>query len=276
MKYVLIAVLILVFLVVVAILYSNYSFQKAFNSKVNEIFKDLPKATGTISEQDLSKLPPLMQGYLQQTGLIGKPYINKVRLTQRGRIRLKPDGKWLSFTAEQYYRLDKPAFVWNITIKMLGIPIIRGMDIYQEGKGYMKIKVLPFFTVVNATGKEVNEGSHSRYMNEIMWFPQMYLNDKLSYQQTADDKVLATFNDGGITTNAELTLKGDKLFNFECDRWYMADEGNITRKWSTPINKWGKLSGLYLPIAGHAEWDLEKTKFNYIEITVTDVEYLNN
>ncbi|QOR36611.1 hypothetical protein IMX26_07330 [Clostridium sp. 'deep sea'] len=267
-------VMVLIVLLIVTFSYSNYSFQRAYNAKVKEIFKDKPLAQGTISKADLNRLPPLMQNYLAKSGLVGKPYVNKVRLEQQGRIRLKPNGKWLSFTAEQYYRLDKPAFVWNTTIKILGIPIIRGMDIYQEGKGYMKIKVLPFFTVVNATGKEVNEGSHSRYLNEIMWFPQMYLSNKLHYQQTAENKLLATFIDSAITTTAELTISENKLLNFECNRWYMADEGNIARKWSTPLNKWGVLSDIYLPLAGHAEWDLDQSKFNYIEITIKDIEYI--
>ncbi len=275
MKVILKLILVILVLLSVLIWYGNYRFQKMSEAKVKEIYADLPSESGeVITSADLAALPPLMKKYLVDTGLVGQQHINKVQLKQQGRIRMSPEGRWLSFTAEQFYRLDKPAFVWNTTVRVLGIPVIRGVDVYQEGKGQMLIKVMPFFTVVNAQGEEVNSGAHSRYLNEIMWFPQMYLSPQIKFSSVDENLVRARFEDQGIVTVADIEINQDsRLVNFTCDRWYADDQADVTRKWSTPINEWGRLAGLELPLAGHAEWDLGDRTFKYIEIKLTDIKY---
>ena len=44
--------------------------------------------------------------------------------------------------------------------------VLRARDMYLEGKGHMLVKVASLFTVVDATGAEMDQGSMMRYLSE--------------------------------------------------------------------------------------------------------------
>src|SRR5215510_7908122 len=106
--------------------------------------------TDQIVTQDmLQHLPAPVQRYLSYSGVVGKPWINTVRLNYKGKFKLDADKPWMPMQVEQCYTTNPPGFVWDATFTVAGLPIMRGHDMYIEGRGHMVGKLLGLFTVVD-------------------------------------------------------------------------------------------------------------------------------
>jgi len=84
---------------------------------------------------------------------------------------------------------------------------------YYQGKGNMLIKIPPFVTIADARGKEIDQGTLVRYLNEVMWFPCAYLNDYVKWESIDSTSAKATIIYGGVTASAIL---------------YFDDEGSLS------------------------------------------------
>lgn len=82
----------------------------------------------TVTEGRLATLPAPAQRYLRHAGVVGKPVPRLVRVRQNGRLRSRPDARWMPFTAEQVYSVDPPAFVWRAGMPSLAMPLVAGRD----------------------------------------------------------------------------------------------------------------------------------------------------
>jgi hypothetical protein len=216
-------------------------------------------------------LPEPVQRYLRYTGIVGKESIHTVRLKQTGSIRMKPEGKWLPLTGEEYYTVDDPSFVWYGRVKLFPLFTMTARDKYGAGKGNMWIKLTPFITIANETGPSMDQGSVMRYFNEIMWFPTAYLNDNITWEAIDATSARATIHDQGHRESAVFHFNEQgQLTNFVAKRYREHDE---LATWSTPLSEYAEFNGLRLPSKGEGVWHLEDGEFSYIKLTVTDVEY---
>ncbi len=64
-----------------------------------------------------------------------------------------------------------------------------------------------------------------------------------------------------------------KLTNFTAER-YREIEGEFSLDpWSTPIEQYGELAGLKLPVYGQAMWNLPAGDLVYVELQITELQY---
>ena len=222
----------------------------------------------------LVDLPDPVQRYLAQTGVVGQPWIDTVRLRQTGRFRLGPDRPWMPMTAEQTYTTDPPAFVWNARFRVAGLPLLRARDEYRAGHGHMFARLAGLFTVFDVRGEELDQGTMMRYLNEMMWFPIAFLGDNVTWQAVDDRSAGVTFHDGGKSVSARLHFDATgRLTNFAALRYReMAGEFSLD-PWSTPITAYGARAGLNLPVRGQAVWNLPAGDLLYAELEITEIEY---
>ncbi|MHC4389430.1 MAG: DUF6544 family protein, partial [Planctomycetota bacterium] len=102
----------------------------------------------------LSNLPEPVQRYMEFTGVVGKPWIDTVRLKQVGKFRQGPERPWMPVTAEEFYTTDPPSLIWNARFKVAGLPILRAKDRYESGHGHMFGKLAGLFTVFDVSGEK--------------------------------------------------------------------------------------------------------------------------
>jgi len=234
-----------------------------------------PEWNEPIQEKHLQGLPPVVQNYLKQTGVIGKKMARTIRLHQTGGFRNSNDQKWMKTKAIQVYNIDSQEFVWFADVKMNPVMGFKGRDRLFEGKGAMTIKLMDIFKVVDARGEKINQGSRMRLLNEMMWFPTAYLHPSISWEAIDEYSARVTMNFGDVTESAIITFdEQNRVANFIADR-YM-DRGNepaTLEKWETPITEYGTINGLSLPISGYAVWKLEKEEdFKYVYLNITDIK----
>jgi hypothetical protein len=270
-KKILIAIILLIILVAVAALIGKYSFDRMVSKEVAQLFKNASKEKPEkITEADIARLPEPVQRYLRYTKTVGKDKIQTVRLKQIGKIRMKPDAKWMPFEAEQYYTTDNPAFIWKANVKFAPLLWISGRDSYVDGKGNMLIKVLSLIKVVDGAGPALDQGALCRYLNEMMWFPTAYLNSYIKWEPMNANAARAIMTVNGITAWAVLKFDDEgKLVDFIAERYMETTK----ETWSTPVSGYKEYNGIILPSGGKAVWNLKTGDFAYIELELVDIEY---
>lgn len=227
-----------------------------------------------VSEEMLEGLPEPVQRYLTFTGVIGNPRVHSVYLKQTGRFRQSLDQPWMPMEAEQSYTVDPPGFVWNARFKMAGLPLLRARDAYEDGHGHMYGKLAGLITVFDVRGEQLDQGAMLRYLSEMIWFPSAFLGDNISWESLDDHSALVTLSDHGKDVSGILYFGTEgRVTNFTTQRYREVDGDFSLDPWSTPIDRYGTLAGLNLPVTGKAVWNLPAGDLDYVELEITELVY---
>jgi hypothetical protein len=190
-------------------------------------------------------------------------------------MRPGPGGFTFPLIAEQWYTVEPPGFVWDATVPVAGIPVVRGRDGYLEGRGLMTIRggsVIPF---VDASGPEMDRASLLRHLSEMPWFPSAFLRERVTWEAIDDTTVRVSIADGDLRATGTLEIDTEgRLVAFRSERYAMVGKGFELRPWTAPTHAYGEFEGLRLPVKGAAVWTLpDGTDLPYIELELTELEY---
>jgi hypothetical protein len=227
-----------------------------------------------VSAELLNNLPAPVQRYMQFSGVLGKPWIQSVRLKQTGRFRTAAGRPWMPMTASQIYTTQPPSFTWQARFKLFGLPLLRARDQYASGHGHMFGKLAGIYTLFDARGDELDQGAMVRYLSEMIWFPIAFMGENIIWEAVDDGCALVTFTDGDKSVSGKLFIDSEgRPINFSAMR-YREDKGDFSLDaWSTPITGYAERIGLMLPVRGQAMWHLDSGPFAYIDLEIGEVEY---
>ena len=226
--------------------------------------------TKVVSEAMLDGLPEPVQRYLRYTGVVGKPFVRTVHLRQKGKMLLGAGQPWIPLNAQQWYSVQPPGFVWEGTLHIGPIPIVRARDMYRRGLGHMLIKAASLFTVADAKGTEMDQGEMMRHLSEMMWFPSAFLEDNMSFEAADATSARVTLTDHGRTATGTLFFDTEGRLTEFVGRRYA---GGDLETWSVPITAYGEMEGLNLPVRGKAVWKLAEGDQEYIDVTITELHH---
>ena len=245
------------------------------DNEIQTIFREGGQAAAdTVTADDLRGLPVPVQRWLQFAGIIGKPEAVSVRLKQEGYFRRSPEGKWMPYTAEQYYTTDVPAFIWRARIKAAPLFWLKVRDRYFHGKGNMWIRLWGLITVGDMTDPKLDQGTLLRYLNETMWFPSAALNEFITWEAIDDTSARATMEYKGVKASAVFFIDDQgRITNMVADRYREVNGEFEMNQWSTPISEYKTFHGIAIPAKGKGVWNLEDRQFDYIRLEITDIEY---
>lgn len=225
-----------------------------------------------LDESSIQHLPEPVVRSLRRSGVLGRPIPRRVNIKQRGEILL--NDRWFPFDADQSYTTDAPSFAWTARVKIAGLPIARATDSLVGGRGRIHVRLLNLFTVVDASGKEMDEGALMRWLNETMWFPQVWATDVISWRPVDDKTAVGRVAVEGLAVEAAFRFDGEgRLVDFSADRYRMDGDTAALAPWRTPITDHGTFDGVEVPSRGSALWDLEAGTLEYIRLQITDVRY---
>lgn len=227
-----------------------------------------------VTDEMLEGLPEPVRRYLRYTGVVGKPIVRTAYLTQAGTMRLAVNQPRIPLTARQWYTIKPAGFIWDGTMHLGPLPLARARDRYSGGKGNMLVKAGSLVTVVNATGKEMDQGSMMRYLSEMIWFPSAFVRDNITFEPVDDMSARVTLTDHGRSVTGTLHFDEEgRLTNFVAKRYWMTGGAFELRTWSTPVTEYGHLAGLNLPVRGKAVWNLPDGDLEYIDVSISTLEY---
>jgi hypothetical protein len=226
-----------------------------------------------VDRADLEQLPAPVRRWLETSGVIGRPRTTTVRLRQRGAMRIKADGAWMPFRAEQYFSVDPPGFVWRVDAAMMRVVPIAGRDKYVDGHGQMLIKPGALVTVVDARDAKIDQGALLRYLGETIWFPSAALAAGISWDPIDASHAKATLRDGGLTVSAVFTFDGQgRVVRFDATRYMGAGADAELTPWFATCSAWRTFEGVEVPTKGEVGWQLAGGPFIYFRWEIVDLQ----
>ena len=220
-------------------------------------------------------LPPIVQKWLTTSGSLDHPVPRTVRLEQKGEMKTSKKGKWMPFTAVQYFNAENPAFVWKTEVNPFPLLFLLGRDKLQSGKGEMLINLLALVKVAHARGNQkVNSGTLQRYLGEICWFPSAALRPYLSWEEidATTAKAILEQEDLKVEGIYKFSAEG-KLLSFETLRFYGADKNAKREKWLIEMLAYDQFNGVTVPSRCKVTWQLPDGDFHWLSLTVTSINY---
>jgi hypothetical protein len=222
----------------------------------------------------LARLPEPVQRYMNWTGVVGRPWIRTAYVKQSGRFRQGFDKPWMPMAAEQIFTIDPPRMLWQARFKMFGLPLMRARDSYRDGRGHMFGKAAGLLTIFDEQGEELTQGTLTRYLSEMIWFPIAYLGDNITWTAVDEQSADVSLSDQGRTASGRMFF--DELgrpTTFETVRYMGVDGGYRLTPWQTPNREWGERDGLNIPIRGEVLWVLPEGMLTYGDFHIDAVAY---
>ena len=267
----------LIVLLVAIPAYADHHFNRVVKKEVADLLSRPAIANTIVTNAMTDSLPPIVQKWLANSGVIGKDKIQFVRLKQKGELRTKPGGKWLPFTATQYFTVNEPQFIWQTKMKMMPMIDVTGRDKFVNGKGEMTIKLLSLVNLANARDDEkLNSATMIRYLAETTWFPSAALNDYIRWEALSSTSAKAIMTYKGITVSGIMKFaeNGDFL-SFEADRYKDTGKNASLEKWLVETIAYKDFNGIRIPHKSKVTWKLKEGDFNWATMELTDIEYNN-
>ena len=259
-------------LVLVAARMTNLS--RTFRAEVARALERV-RATSFITEQDLAALPEPVARYLRARGAVGQVRVRNFHARFHGEIRGGPNDAWILFTGEQYNFYDEPARFFFMRAKRGGLPV-HVLHRYVGGRATMAVRLAGLFTVVNASGPEMDQAETVTLFNDMcVLAPATLVDAQVEWQQISSDQVRGDFTNAGHRVSAILTFdEQDQLIDFVSDdRYQLRRKGRFERvRWSTPIESRPPV-GPHPVSVGEAWWHAQQGPFPYIRFTVDTIAY---
>ena len=266
----------LIILTASIIAFSHWNFDRKINIGIDGIFDHgTPLGISVVQSDEVKDLPTPVKKWLTNSGTIGKESVSFVRLKQKALMKMKPEQEdWLMATAKQYFRVERPAFVWRVNLKMMPFIDITGRDLFVEGKGEMLIKLLSIISVVDEKGEKIDQGTMQRYLGEIVWFPSAALSPYIQWAQIDSLSAKATMNYYGKNASGTFYFNEQGDFIKYSALRYMGNEPDAKpEEWVISVQENRKMNGIRIPVKMEATWKLKTGDWTWLKLEVEDIEY---
>ena len=258
--------------------YGSFRFFQMTQNEATELLKSTTiSSTNITTRNEIQLLPDIVQKWMRNSGVIDKEIINSARLVQIGKIKTKPNGKWMPFTAQQYFNIKNPAFQWTAKITSNSVIHTLARDKYINGKAEMLIKLQGLIPVVNVTENDkINAASMQRFLSEMCWFPSAALNDYITWIpiDKTSAKAILTYKAQSVSGVFKFNNEGDILV-FETERYFGGSPSAKLEKWVIYMKDYKNFDGLKIPNRCEVIWKLKEGDFNWLNLEITDLEYNN-
>ena len=262
--------------IVLLFAYASYSFEAMVEKERSDMLGNVTlKNTGIIEEQDLKGLPAPVQKWLIHSGIIGKTKILNGKISQKARIKLKPEQKdWNTAIAEQYTSISEPSFIWTVDMKLNSIMWIKGRDKFQDGRGEMLIKVNSMITIVHEYGEKIDEGSLQRFLGEMVWFPSLALSPYINWESIDSLTSRATMTYKGTIGNGTFHFNEDGDFiKFTAMRYQGNNKDAERKEWILTVDDYQVFNGIKIPSKMKAKWKHGDRYWTWLELEIDDIQY---
>ena len=256
--------------------YSNFSFNSMIKQERATLFNTSASLHNKlVSAEDIANLPMPVQQWLTSSGIIGKPAISHVHLTQDLQLKLKPEqDEWSEGTAEQYFTIQPPAFNWNADTEMNSFLHAVGRDKFEDGQGEMLIKLFALIPVVDVKKHDkINQASLQRFLSEIVWFPSAALSPHIRWEGIDDNSARATM--------AFNKTSGSGIFHFDEHGQFQQFTAMRYRDvndskpvaWTITALRTEQHNGINIPTECEVAWSLDSGQWTWLKVRITQIEY---
>jgi hypothetical protein len=144
-------------------------------------------------------LPDSVQRFFRAVLRSGQPLVAGVRLRHRGTMNLATEGEsWVPFTSWQLVLTQRPAFLWDARVTMLGLLTVRVSDAYVRGEGVSEAALFGLLPLGEQRGGgALATAQLQRFLAEAAWYPTALLPSQgVSWRDAGERAAVATLRDG--------------------------------------------------------------------------------
>jgi len=222
---------------------------------------DTPPAREHFRRKLLDGLPPPARDWLTHAIAPGTPLSRAARLTMHG--TLKVGGRWCPFEATQIHSPDR-GMLWKARARMKGLPIV-GHDLYAEGHGEMRWRLLGLVPVVTAEGPDIARSARGRLAAEtVALVPTWLVGPHVTWTAEGPRAVVARFAIDGEPFDIRLEL-GDAgaLRRVSFQRWGQPRPGGAFGLYTfgCEVLEERTFAGLTVPYRMRAGWFFGEARF---------------
>ena len=142
---------VVVFVLIITILVGRRISRLELEKNIKNLFSSSINISNNVySSEQIKDLPDTVQRYFKYSLRENQHYISNARLKHGGKFN--PGKKWFPIQGEEYFTIQDPGFVW-----FGKLPFFSARDMYYDGFGYMKVKLLSAVKLIDARGKELDQ-----------------------------------------------------------------------------------------------------------------------
>jgi hypothetical protein len=226
------------------------------------------------SPDQLTGLPAPVARYFAFALTPGQPVIRHARLRQRGEFLT--GGMWHPFSAVEHFGVLPPGFLWDATIRMAPLIVVRVRDSYLDGEGSMHGRLAAIVPVVRQGGTpEMAAASLQRYLAEAVWFPTALLPSAgVRWTAVDDSTARATLADGGTTASVDFHFgHHGEIVGVATERYRAVDDAQVLTLWVGRFREYDRVHRMQVPREGEVAWALPEGQLPYWRGRMIDFKY---
>jgi len=245
-----------------------------YRERAEEVSKNQNnKAEVLLTEEKILNLPEPIKKYLNICGYLNRPMIYNADIVWKNSfIKLKPDKDWMELETKQFNSVNPPARI--AYMKFLSMPV-SGRDIYRNGQGEMKGKLLNLFTVINAKGKEVSQSALITVFCEFLIIPGYIFQEYVTWEYIDDKAVAARLTDKGYDVKGVFYFDEKGLFSkFETNDRYYTWKGKTEKvKFSVTVDSYQTIDSIRIPKDVKVAWHLNDCDYEYYKGSIEKIVF---
>ena len=225
---------------------------------------------------DTDALPAPVARYFAFAFPDGPVSARTVHIRWTGEFRMRPDARWVPFTALQDFTVQPPTFLWDARIRMLPLVRVRVRDTYSAGSASMRGRVAGLFTVVDQAGTaQIAQSALARWIGEAVWFPMALLpRDGVQWEEVDDRTARVVVTDGAVTAAAELHFAPTGEAIRMTALRYRDDDGTpVLTPFEGVYRDYARSGGVMVPTRAEVAWLLPEGRYAYWRGTPEEIRY---
>ena len=256
------------------------SFHAQYRERATQALADVNPSPAVVEEADLVDLPSPLAAYIRRSGAVGQPRVVSFHADFHGRIRSGPVAAWMPFTGQQVNTYGpRPQRIFLMDATRSGLPVTV-LHVFADTTATMRVKLLSLFTVVDASGPEMDRGETVTVFNDlVVMAPGAIVDAPVRWTALDARHVRGEFTDGDQTISAVLTFNAEHdLVDFVSDDRTRASADGKTftqQRWSTPLTGHHGSDGHRVFTLGKGVWNAGQPggPFTYLEFQLDAITY---
>ena len=163
-----------------------------------------------------------------------------------------PNKPWQPLNCEQVISVKTPGFVWYADQPRGAMSIVRVIDAFVEGSGFLQARLFGSIPVARFSGPEADRSELMRYLAELAWAPDAALyNTAIRWRALDDDVVELEADSNGGVARVRLYVNdlGD-IVEMRADERGSTENGVVVpRPWRGVFSEHREMGGRRIPTA---------------------------
>lgn len=199
----------------------------------------------------------------------------RVRLQQRGEMRLGPDKRWIPWTGVEHLEVQRVSLTWQARLPLFPLVWLNVVDSFKDGSGVLEGHLWGRVRLFRQIGRDLDIGEAMRYLAELVWAPHAILANQHLHWEKIDESVVevaTSVRDRRVAVRFRLDDSGDVVAVRAEARPRI--EGKKSRKlpWGGSFLDYVEIRGVRIPKCGTVYWDLPEGRFEYWRGEIRDLE----